>query len=355
MASTSDQFYLPKGHLIQANWNHQVWKLKATHKHNKQGYEYLTYCDLEEWTSRQTKAVYQLASGEDSTHWYKLQHKTETGRPYLGRKFPEADDYNVSWNPEEETNSDKEPTQDKGKDKAATEYKLDSTNHQPIKEHHSTNDELKNDLQYDTAVIRNSPIGVWPALSSQIMSTTAVQTATITVQPASFNTFVTGASSTTTNVEDCIKQALNKALQRNPVSGPGGGGGGPPGGAPASAGGQPANQNMVQPVADTWVMGSLPAVFNGERDKADTFIDGILGYLCLNSDIPGFTSLMKKISLTLTLMQGEKVTGWVHDMGEFLDTLEPATDNVPLLWDQFIAEFREQFQDTQAADRPVQN
>jgi len=102
-------------------------------------------------------------------------------------------------------------------------------------------------------------------------------------------------------------------------------------------------------------MGSLPAVFNGERAKADTFIDGILGYLCLNSDIPGFTSPMKKISLTLTLMQGEKVTGWVHDMGEFLDTLEPATDNVPLLWDQFIAEFREQFQDTQAADRPVQN
>jgi len=79
----------------------------------------------------------------------------------------------------------------------------------------------------------------------------AVQTATITVQPASFNTFITGASSTTTNVEDCIKQALNKALQRNPVSGPRGGGGGPPGGAPAPAGGQPANQNMVQPVADT--------------------------------------------------------------------------------------------------------
>jgi len=48
---------------------------------------------------------------------------------------------------------------------------------------------------------------------------------------------------------------------------------------------------------------------------------------------------MKKIALTLTLMQGEKVAEWAHDMGEALDKLNLATDNVPALWDQFLIEF----------------
>jgi len=60
---------------------------------------------------------------------------------------------------------------------------------------------------------------------------------------------------------------------------------------------------------------------------------------------------MKKIALVLTLMQGEKVADWANDIGEALDELNPATDNIPALWTTFLEEFREQYLDTQAADR----
>jgi len=118
-------------------------------------------------------------------------------------------------------------------------------------------------------------------------------------------------------------------LQRNPGSGPGG-----PGGpeAPGGPGGQPANQqNVVPQAADVCLMGSLLAIFTGNRAEAKDFINGIQAYICLNWEVLGFTSPMKKIALTLTLMQGEKVAGWAHDMGEALDELNPATNNIPAL------------------------
>jgi len=98
-------------------------------------------------------------------------------------------------------------------------------------------------------------------------------------------------------------------------------------------------------------MGSLPTIFLDNRAEAEDFINGIQAYIHLNREVPGFTSQMKKIALTLTLMQGEKVAGWAHDMGEALDKLNPLTDNIPALWDAFLAEFQEQYLDTQAADR----
>ena len=97
-------------------------------------------------------------------------------------------------------------------------------------------------------------------------------------------------------------------------------------------------------------MGSLPAIFSGNRVEAEDFINGIQAYICLNREVPGFTSPMKKIALTLTLMQGEKVAGWAHDMREALDKLNPATNNIPALWDAFLAEFWKQYLDTQAAN-----
>jgi hypothetical protein len=35
-------------------------------------------------------------------------------------------------------------------------------------------------------------------------------------------------------------------------------------------------------------------------------------------------------------------------MGNWLNTLDPVNDNLPDLWNQFLVEFEEQFQDTQA-------
>ena len=42
--------------------------------------------------------------------------------------------------------------------------------------------------------------------------------------------------------------------------------------------------------------------------------------------------------------------GWAHDMGQALDKRNPATDNIPALWDSFLAKFQEQYLDTQSAD-----
>jgi len=60
---------------------------------------------------------------------------------------------------------------------------------------------------------------------------------------------------------------------------------------------------------------------------------------------------MKKIALVLTLMQGDKVADWENDIGQALDKLNPATNNIPALWTTFLEEFREQYLDTQAADQ----
>ena len=98
-------------------------------------------------------------------------------------------------------------------------------------------------------------------------------------------------------------------------------------------------------------MGQLPQTFFGDRMKADDFIEEVKGYLRLNHDVAGFNSPMKKVAFTLTLIKGEDTAGWTRDLGAWLDRLNPAIDNVPALWDQFLLEFAEQFQDTQREDR----
>ena len=60
---------------------------------------------------------------------------------------------------------------------------------------------------------------------------------------------------------------------------------------------------------------------------------------------------MKKVSLTLTLIKGPEVAGWVQDMGRWINQLDPVINNVPLVWEQFLHEFAQQFQDSQHKDR----
>ena len=50
-------------------------------------------------------------------------------------------------------------------------------------------------------------------------------------------------------------------------------------------------------------------------------------------------------------MKGESTAQWVRDMGNWLDRLVLPRDNIPSLWNQFLTEFCDQFQDTQAAQR----
>jgi hypothetical protein len=109
-------------------------------------------------------------------------------------------------------------------------------------------------------------------------------------------------------------------------------------------------QQPVVLAGDVKTMGQLPQIFTGEWSKADNFIEEVKGYLCLNQDVAGFDSPIKKIAFTLMLIKGEDTAGWTRDMGDFLDGLTPA-DNIPDLWTQFLAEFRQQFQDTQRGDQ----
>jgi len=263
----------------------------------------------------------------------------------LGKRVPQVDKYNTQVNkynfpppvvaeaPAE--HKEKQP-------KYLTDYDSNSTNPKTTKETHSTDEELNKETSFNTSIIRNSPVGTKPILlpailTSAFMSTTTTQPTimvqAVTTTPPTTNTGGTTTTGTTTTptLTQRITLAINKALQRNPGSGPGGPGG------PA---GQAANPLAIVPqAADVHLMGSLPAIFLGNQAKAKNFINGIQAYIRLNREVPGFTSLMKKIALVLTLMQGEKVAAWANDIGQALDELDPTTDNIPILWTTFLEEF----------------
>jgi Retrotransposon gag protein len=149
---------------------------------------------------------------------------------------------------------------------------------------------------------------------------------------------------TGTTAEEWIAANINQALNQNP--------GGNPGRNPSrNPGGAPAPQQVVAPAGDPRPMGVLPFIFTGNRTQAEVFLVAIRTYLNLNFDILGFNSPMKKVALTLSLMQGPDVKLWVDSMGRMLEQLDPTIDNVPALWDQFLEEFREHFADTHKADK----
>ena len=78
-------------------------------------------------------------------------------------------------------------------------------------------------------------------------------------------------------------------------------------------------------------MEKLPEIFNGDRTKAEDFIKEVKGYLCLNQDVAVFNSPIKKVHFTLTYMKGPKVANWVKTMGETMEALDPAVDNIPVV------------------------
>jgi hypothetical protein len=98
-------------------------------------------------------------------------------------------------------------------------------------------------------------------------------------------------------------------------------------------------------------MGGLPQVFNGDRARADDFIEEVKGYLRLNQDVAGYNSPIKKVAFTLTLIKGPEVAGWTCDIGAWIDTMNPVADNLPEVWDTFLVEFATQFQDSSREER----
>ena len=98
------------------------------------------------------------------------------------------------------------------------------------------------------------------------------------------------------------------------------------------------------------MMGALPAVFNGDHMYADDFIEQLKAYIQLNRQVVGMGSFIQRAAFALTLIQGPLVTEWTRAIGAWLDTLQ-VIDDILVVWDQFLAEFSNQYQDTQCQQR----
>ena len=106
----------------------------------------------------------------------------------------------------------------------------------------------------------------------------------------------------------------------------------------------PANQ-------DARLMGSAPTEFDGDRAKADQFVNELRHYFRVNATVPGLQSWICRVAIALTFIKGPTVDEWALNQGDWVDRLDPLIEDVPDVWTNFLLEFRKQFQDTQAEER----
>jgi hypothetical protein len=64
--------------------------------------------------------------------------------------------------------------------------------------------------------------------------------------------------------------------------------------------------------------------------------------------VPWYNGGGNKTALALTLIRGADVSGWAKDMRRWLASLDPWRFELPEVYKTFMAEFTEQFTDTQA-------
>ena len=344
--------------------NTHITVLPANHHKNLLSKDYLVLTSDKNHDFDQT--VIPVALFEDK--WHYINWSRSLWHFFLGGL---ADLFH-HWDQEDITdlhhlnNSDNEedPTNNQEDDSDTT----DTKDEDPVADH--TNQEIRNTpVPLEAQTPRKSPlelhpIAPLPPFMVQILSTQLAPTQVSTSQPSGTSgsrMAQPAAANPGPATPQDIQNSLWNALQQGPPAG-GGGPGGPPGGGGGAGGapgpGQPATQPpqaVIAPVADVKTMGQLPQVFYGDRMKADNFIEEVKGYLQLNHNIAGFNSPMKKVAFTLTLIKGEDTAGWTWDLGAWLDGLDPAIDNVPALWDQFILEFAKQFQDTQRENQVLRS
>jgi hypothetical protein len=97
--------------------------------------------------------------------------------------------------------------------------------------------------------------------------------------------------------------------------------------------------------------GVPPPMFNGDRDKSELFLDKFLGYELINADAKQFTTPYLKVALCLSYITGPKVDAWAKQKRAWLQS-QYKTHHVPMTseshWDDFKADFRAAFTDTDA-------
>jgi hypothetical protein len=65
----------------------------------------------------------------------------------------------------------------------------------------------------------------------------------------------------------------------------------------------------------------------------------------------GLNSAICKVSIALTLFQGQQVAAWVHDMGMWIDSLDPVNNDIQEVWTMFVQEFNDHFSNSQLQQR----
>jgi hypothetical protein len=195
--------------------------------------------------------------------------------------------------------------------------------------------------------------------TDMVTQTTTATAATTTVRPSTPPITTTTNTQATTTPSQQIVGHLQTALRRTPggPGGPGGtrdptgpeGPGGPGGpGGPAPAAAVPAAPAAVAPTnRDDRLMGSLPQPYEGDQKLARTFLDQLVHYFWANAQVPGLNSAICKVSITLTLFQGQQTAAWVRDMGTWIDSLHPTDDDVHEVWTTFVQEFNDHFANSQ--------
>ncbi len=173
--------------------------------------------------------------------------------------------------------------------------------------------------------VRNSPAVLSATGSPQISTITQLpKMATTTTTQTQTTTQASASTGSSQPLSAAELRALLHIAVRGSRGGTGGGGGGGRGGGGrgGGGGGAPPAQQALQPIA---------AAAN----------------VLLNDDIAGFNSPKKKVTLTLTFMQGPKVAEWTKGVRAWLLQFIPA-QNTEDLWNEFLVEFALRFQDTQA-------
>jgi len=224
-------------------------------------------------------------------HWHLLQHQQGDLFPYLGERLPELAQFDLtlpdpSFQYREAWEAARVPLVD-SKDyhtPTSTEYSSSDLDDQD-----PTDQRIRfADIPLDEDIVRSllpRTTFIAPPPAYTMATQTTATTTTSTQAPAASTLGTTTQSAPTGATSVDVLQSLQRALRRTVPGGtPGGGGGGgagPPGGrAPAPPANAP--QQPAQPPQDVKMMGALPAIFAGNCEQADDFIEQLKGYIRLN-------------------------------------------------------------------------
>ena len=316
--------------------NHQVCYIPKEHPANPMNQGALVIVKASRRAPTHPRLVCVYNNKWTEVHWDK-----ETKTYSLGASIPQLDEYNTEG-------SDIQVLIDEELEKTSKEETtLEAESEEELKDPGSSINQqicltpIAQSLKASPTSTKSNPLIIETTMTTQTATHSSM--AITSSQPAPSSSSNNG----TTPQQLCDQ--LQQILRRH-----GGGPNGPTG--PGGPGGpnqlNPAlPQQPIQPAADVKTMGALPQIFLGDRTKADDFIDEVKAYLCLNADVAGYNSPLKKVAFTLTFIKGESTAQWIRDMGDWLDRLIMPRDNIPDLWTQFLREFQDQFQDTQAAQR----